>query len=589
MKKIILLSLIVISWQGFLNAQNEPLPRGLAEWEKQLFSLQINTYPPPSAGITTPPNEPIRAMAEWEEVQAIVITWTSYKAILAQIVAAGRQQCRVIIITNNIATCQSELTGYGVDWSNNVDFIIAPYNSIWIRDYGGNPVYANGVDSLYLVDWIYNRPRPKDDTIPSVIGNYLNIPVYSTTLAPYDLAHPGGNNFNDGMGTNFSTKLILEENGIGNVWGTSEHTEEGVDSIMHRFYGAERYVKFETLPYDGIHHIDMHMKLLNEETILVGEYPEGVPDRDQIEANIQYLLSNYTTSFGTPYKVVRIPMPPDDGAYPSDGAPLRTYVNSFIVNKTVLLPQYEEQYDTTAIRIWEEAMPGYNIVGIPCNDIITLGGAIHCIVKEVGVSDPLLIQHKQIEDYVDNNPSTYEVKAWIQHKSGIAAAEVFYTVDTIAGYQSVPMALTDTATNHWTGWIPQYPYGSTVYYYIHALANSGKQVVRPLTAPTGNFDFSIRQSVGTKEAIATARLERIFPNPTHSLTCVPVYASVSSQATLDLIDSYGRKVSTIFSGQMPQGDSKYFFQADKLPTGIYTVRLRNASGKWVQRIVVTGG
>src|SRR5690606_20878737 len=115
---------------------------------------------------------------------------------------------------------------------------------------------------------------------------------------------PGGNNFSDGMGTNFSSKLVLEENGINNMWGTSNHTEEGVDSIMRRFYGIDRYVKFDVLPYDGIHHIDMHMKLLNEETLLVGEYPEGVIDRDQIEANIQYLLVNFTTPFGTPYKVV---------------------------------------------------------------------------------------------------------------------------------------------------------------------------------------------------------------------------------------------------------------------------------------------
>lgn len=35
--------------------------------------------------------------------------------------------------------------------------------------------------------------------------------------------------------------------------------------------GIERYIKMQTLPYDGIHHIDMHMKLLDEETLLVGQ------------------------------------------------------------------------------------------------------------------------------------------------------------------------------------------------------------------------------------------------------------------------------------------------------------------------------
>ena len=37
--------------------------------------------------------------------------------------------------------------------------------------------------------------------------------------------------------------------------------------------GIQTYILMETLPYDGIHHIDMHMKLLDEETILMAEYP----------------------------------------------------------------------------------------------------------------------------------------------------------------------------------------------------------------------------------------------------------------------------------------------------------------------------
>ena len=54
-------------------------------------------------------------------------------------------------------------------------------------------------------------------------------------------------------------------------------------------------------------------------------------------------------------------------------------------------------------------MPGYNIVGIDCdnsgNNIISLSGAIHCITHSVGVNDPLLISFKQIEDVcVDESP-----------------------------------------------------------------------------------------------------------------------------------------------------------------------------------------
>jgi agmatine/peptidylarginine deiminase len=143
---------------------------------------------------------------------------------------------------------------------------------------------------------------------------------------------------------------------------------------MTDFMGINRYIKMEILPFDGIHHIDMHMKLLNEETLLVGEYPAGVADGPQIEANIQYVLSNFNSSFGTPYKVIRIPQPPDQNNgfdYPDGNGNYLTYTNSTIINKTVIVPQFYAEYDTTAIRIWEEAMPGYTIVGINSNQTIS--------------------------------------------------------------------------------------------------------------------------------------------------------------------------------------------------------------------------
>lgn len=569
-------------------SQDEPLPRGFSP-EEILWLSENKTVPGAlSFDITTPPPSPVRAMAEWEEMQAMVVTWRSYKPILAQIIQAAKEEVRVIVVNDDLADCQTELTNFDVDWqSGNVEFLQAPSNSVWIRDYGANPIYLNGVDSLALVDWIYNRPRPLDDVVPDVVGSYFGLPVYSTTVAPYDLAHPGGNNFSDGMGTNFSSKLVLLENGFSNQWGTSNHTEEGVDSIMERFYGIDRYVKFDPLPYDGIHHIDMHMKLLNETTLLVGEYPEGVADRAQIETNLQYLLDNFTTPFGTPYRVVRVPMPPENGLYPSFGAPLRTYVNSFIVNKTVLLPTYEAQFDSTALRIWRDAMPGYRIVGINCNGIIDAGGAIHCIVKEVGVQDPLLIQHRPLEDITDVNPPGYQVDAWVRHRSGIAGATLYYTTDTTAAWQSLGMALENADSNRWSAAIPQQPEGSTVYYYIHASANSGKQVVRPLVAPEGWFRFRIHPTTATVEAWQPSlSLGEVFPNPASALTCVPVQSEGGGEATIEINDLLGRRVETVFSGRLPAGISRHYFDAGPFPTGVYLVTLRGGGSTETRKTII---
>ncbi|MBL7780797.1 MAG: T9SS type A sorting domain-containing protein [Saprospiraceae bacterium] len=50
-----------------------------------------------------------------------------------------------MVVCSNIQSCQSELTAYGVDWSQNVDFILASSDSFWVRDYGGAEQLPSGV------------------------------------------------------------------------------------------------------------------------------------------------------------------------------------------------------------------------------------------------------------------------------------------------------------------------------------------------------------------------------------------------------------------------------------------------------------
>ena len=71
---------------------------------------------------------------------------------------------------------------------------------------------ASNVDSLFLVDWIYNRPRPDDDVFPEALSNYLDIDLYQTSVYPYNFVATGGNFMSDGFGTAFSSNLIIDEN-----------------------------------------------------------------------------------------------------------------------------------------------------------------------------------------------------------------------------------------------------------------------------------------------------------------------------------------------------------------------------------------
>ncbi len=573
-------------------AQQLTLPQGHTPEERALPASEYNKPRSGSRAVTTPPEFPVRTMAQWEEVQTLVLTWTSFPYIQSQIVKAARQECQVLIHCADSVQVRNYLTGQGIPLSN-VNFIQTPFNSIWIRDYGAHTVYKNAVDSLLLVDWIYNRPRPDDDAIPQAYATYKNIGLFSTSQAPHDLVNTGGNWMVDGFGTAFASKLILDENSPGNPYGVTAKTEAQIDTIMKHFMGIDRYIKMETLPYDDIHHIDMHMKLLDEETLLVGEYPQSVSDGPQIEANLQYVLSQYNSVFGTPYKVIRIPQPPAaNGNHPGPpfgNASYRTYTNSVFVNKTLIVPVYRQEYDTIALRILQDALPGYTITGIdvddlPGNNLIGMGGAIHCITNLIGADSPLLISHQSLRDTYDTQ-HPYTVTAFAQHKSGIASATLYYTTDLQQPYQSVPMSA--SGSDYWTADIPAQAAGTNLYYYVSATAQSGKTQVRPMTAPDGYFQFKVLGSspVAVDETVLAPML-RVFPNPASAITCVPLTTNRAFEGSLRVYDVLGHLVETLHSGYFAAGESNYFIRAETYTPGAYLIVLETPESRWVQRLMV---
>jgi agmatine/peptidylarginine deiminase len=583
MKLIFTVLFILIITQNFF-------PQDLPHWmtEEELMMLEKYGYPSYDF-LSSPPPLPVRGMAEWEELRGIIITWTGFTYILRQIVDYAQEEGRVFIICSDSNSVKSYLQAGGVPLRN-LEFLITPFNSIWVRDYGPWTAYTNDIDTLNIIDWIYNRPaRPLDDQTPVFFANYVGAPIYQTTTPPYDLIHTGGNIMVDGHGTAFSSKLILNEN--------SSKTEAQIDEIMNKFLGIDRYIKMNNLPYDVIHHIDMHMKLLDEETLLVGQYPQGVADGPQIEANLQYILNNFQTCFGRPYKVVRIPMPPDAShQYPPSGD-YRTYTNSMIINKTVIVPTYEYQYDTTAFRIYREAMPGYNIVGIDCNNIIPSLGAIHCIVKEVGVSEPVWISHAKMDAIVYDEDSI-SVSAVIKTVSGVSDVTVYWTADTSLGFSSVAMQFVsgDTAV----GYIPAQIDSTIIYYYLSATSNSGRTVTKPIVAPDGFYKFIVENSVTEVADNPQPKefyLSQNYPNPFNPTTKIKFTLTPSLsvgervsegrvRAVLKVYDLLGNEVATLVNEEKPAGTFEVEFDAAGLPSGVYFYTLRAGSFVESKKMIV---
>ena len=503
-------SFLLVFFSVFYLTAQEELPKGLTEIERELLpQFQFNSH----RVISDPPEGPVRAAAEWEEVEYLVIRWTNaYQNILRQIVEVGIQECKVIITTQNESSVVSYLTNQGVDLTN-VEFLNTGSNSIWIRDYGGNTIYSDDVGERALTDWIYNRPRPLDDIMPTQHATMVGMPIYVTDTGTNDLVNTGGNYMSDGLGNAFASNLILEENEPGNPYNVSAKTEEEIDAIMNAYMGIENYIKMETLPYDEIHHIDMHMKLLDEETILVSKYPEGVADGPQIEENIDYVLSNFQSPFGTPYEIKWIDAPPSSsGSYPDTGGYYRTYSNAVFVNKSIIVPTYRPEVDEPALDYLRELLPGYNVVGIDVDNsnepLIASLGAIHCITHTIGVDEPLWIVHQPINEVPTSNTSV-SINAMIKHISGINNATVYWREAGESEFNQLSMTI--IGDDNWSVDLLIPSGAESIEYYIEAEANSGKSLARPLVAPEGFWTFPVSNL--SNEEWADNNISAPYPNP----------------------------------------------------------------------------
>ncbi|HEX9979580.1 MAG TPA: agmatine deiminase family protein [Flavobacterium sp.] len=526
-------------------AQETVLPKGLTHEERNL----IPQFQFRNANLTPPPSGAVRAAAEWEEVEYLVITWQSgFANILRQIVQVAVTECKVIIATQNQASVAGYLTSFGIDLTN-VIFMNAPWDSIWIRDYGANTVYSDDVGERALTDWIYNRPRPNDNVMPSAHAALTGIPIYVTDSGTNDLVNTGGNYMSDGMGNAFASELILNENAAGNPYNVSAKTEAQIDEIMLSYMGIENFIKMPVLPYDGIHHIDMHMKLLDEETLLVSRYPTGVADGPQIEANIEYVLENYQTPFGTPYKVHWIDSPPSlSGNYPDTGGAYRTFSNSVIINKSILVPTYRPEVDAAALALYQDLMPGYNIVGIDVDNsgenLISQSGALHCITHTIGVDEPLWIVHQPVDEAQAG--ASVSLTAMIKHNSGINTAKVLYREQGTTSFAEATM--TDSGNDNWTTNITIPSNGNDVEYYIWASANSGKNLTRPLVAPDGYW--TINTTNLSVNEWAKSHISAPYPNPAHESVNFKL-EQINGPVSISVKNILGQQ---LFSNEIPNGN-----------------------------------
>ena len=235
-------------------------------------------------------------------------------------------------------------------------------------DYG--PFGINeATNKLGIIDTTYRHyaTRPNDDALACKLATTFGADCHGTNLIL-----DGGNYMTDGHGNVFMTKRVYD-------WNSSLSNTE-VDDLLKGYLGAETIHALDYAaapsggPADGTGHIDMFAKLIGACKVIVAETSDE-PFKTTTDAAAAY-FENLACGSGK-YEVTRV-----QGWV--SGQTWYTYTNSLIVNKTVVMPAYNDSAaNDAATQTYQAAMPGYTIVGVNSEGIIGEGGSVHCITKEI--------------------------------------------------------------------------------------------------------------------------------------------------------------------------------------------------------------
>lgn len=496
MKKILILSALLF-FTLLTNSQDtnsfytnsKGLSHHLNDYEKSLMQNYTRNFVE-----TPPPTGSVRNIAEWEPVQSVIIAYDDAFGLPTSFLKSLLSYTKITFLVANLTqenTVKNILNNVSAN-VNNAIFIYHDVDTWWSRDY--SPWFiAIDNQQVAIVDFPYNRPRPNDDQTPIVIGQNLGLTVYGMNLT-----NTGGNYMCDGMGIAASTKLILTEN--------TSQTEAQIDSKVQNYLGINTYFKFTDPLDDYIEHIDCWGKFLDVDKELITQVPVSDYRYADFEAIAQYFAQT-NCSYGYPYKVYRVQ------AAAKNQNQVNPYTNSLIVNGKVFVPQSGSSYDAAALVTYQQAMPGYEIIGVTYSGWYNTD-ALHCRTYGIANTQMLYISHMPLFDTIATQ-SNIEITAQIYSYGGYQLAanypKLYYKINDSA-YHSVEMTL--YRDNQYTAQIPAYDGINKISYYIEAQDEQNFLLKKPIMGQHDPFVFHTdKQPNWIAENNTIAESINVFPNP----------------------------------------------------------------------------
>lgn len=283
---------------------------------------------------------------------------------------AGYEPVHLIVHDRESLTdAQSRLRG-------NITYHEKAHNDLWLRDSG--PLFVKRESELALTNWIFNGWGGKfdaklDNEIPGLVATYLEAKTFDAPMV-----FEGGSLDVNGDGVGLTTRQCLLSKAR-----NPDLTERDIEKILSDYLNIHTLIWLED-GLEGDHtdgHIDTIARFIDPKTVIVAiTDDEADPNHAVMKKNTE-ILKTFRFKDGSPLRVIELPLPKNRLELNGERLP-PTYANFYICNSAVLVPLYNDPHDALALQILTPLFQGRDVVGLPARNLITGGGAFHCVTQQ---------------------------------------------------------------------------------------------------------------------------------------------------------------------------------------------------------------
>ncbi|UCE85313.1 MAG: agmatine deiminase family protein [Deltaproteobacteria bacterium] len=333
--------------------------------------------------------------AEWEPHAATWLSWPHNAetwpgdrlarvrltfAAIARALQAHERVCINVADEAMEADARRCLAAAGVDAERGISFLRNPSDDAWLRDCG--PIFVvrerPGARERALLDFRFDAwggkypPWDRDDALPRRLAAALQLPRFESALVL-----EGGSIDGNGRGTALVTEscLLHPNRGRGRTRETLERALAELLGVRCALWLGGGIEGDDT---DG--HVDDVARFVDANTVVAAIEPDRADRNHAPLADNLRRLRGMRDAEGKPLSVVTLPMPP---RLEADGVRLpASYANFYLANGVALVPTFGAASDARALAVLRELLPGRDVIGIECTDLVYGLGAIHCVTQQ---------------------------------------------------------------------------------------------------------------------------------------------------------------------------------------------------------------